>query len=69
MNAATNSLPPAPWTFAPSGAPGGNGHYNLYVSDATGRKIFAIYGQRGEQERLAEAICRLPELLAGRSER
>lgn len=57
-------LPPRPWTWATSGAPGGSGHYNLYVSDRSGRKICGVYGKRGEQEKIAEAICRIPEMLA-----
>jgi hypothetical protein len=59
----TMELPRSPWTFSTSGAPGGNGHFNLYVSDGDGRKIVGVYGKRGEQERLASAIVALPILI------
>lgn len=40
---------PGPYAWETSGKPGGNGDFNVYVIDADGRKIAAVWGKRGEK--------------------
>ena len=57
---------PGPWSWAPSGKPGGSGDFNIYITDAGGRKIAAVWGKRGEKQATANLLTKaylLPELL------
>lgn len=53
--------PAGPWDFMWVSAPAsGGGH--LYITDATGRKIAAIWGKAEEKEFAASLIAAAPEL-------
>lgn len=49
-------LPPFPWDWVASGTPSGNGQFNAYLVDATGRKLAAIWGKGDEKTRIADHI-------------
>jgi len=51
-----SALPPFPWDWEASGTPSGNGLFNAYLVDATGRKIAAIWGKGTEKEAIADFI-------------
>jgi hypothetical protein len=54
----TQKLPPGPWTYEtndPAGKPLGTGM--VYVVDANGRKIAALYCTPKEKIAVAEFIC------------
>jgi hypothetical protein len=53
------ALPPKPYALMTSGSPSKNGTLHLYLIDATGRKIAAIWGKPGEKELIAEHILAL----------
>ena len=59
----TNTFAPPPWDWAPSGSPGGNGDFNVYITDKNGRKIAAVYGKRGEKEKTCDLLSAAPKLL------
>lgn len=44
---------PGPWTLAERGKHGSHGIKNLYVLDANGRVIAAVWGKPGEREATA----------------
>lgn len=49
-------LPPKPWDWVTSGGVSANGKFHAYLTDATGRKIAAIWGREGEKELIADHI-------------
>lgn len=53
------ALPPKPWNWVASMHPTANASYHLYLIDATGRKIAAIWGKKGEKELTAAHIIEL----------
>lgn len=53
------TLPPRPWDWIASNAPGANGQFHAYIVDATGRKIAAIWGKGSEKEAIADHIIKL----------
>lgn len=50
------NLPPFPWDWTASDSPSGNGTFNAYLVDASGRKIAAIWGKGAEKEAIADFI-------------
>jgi hypothetical protein len=55
-------LPPLPWTYETNSYAGKHpGSGNVYVVDANGRKIAAIYCAPEEKIALAEFICAASE--------
>lgn len=54
-----NGLPQLPWNWEAAGSPSGNGAYHIYLVDATGRKIAAIWGKGAEKQAMAEHIVGL----------
>ena len=48
---------PRPWACEWSETFSNNGSYHLYLIDATGRKIAAIWGKPDEKRATAELIC------------
>lgn len=51
------SLPPRPWDWTwVAGGPNGGGH--VYLTDATGKKIGAIWGREADRAAIAEFIAR-----------
>lgn len=54
-----SNLPPRPWNRASSAMPTANGTHPVYIVDATGRKIAAIWGKSEERESIADAIIGL----------
>lgn len=54
---ASAALPaPGPWTLAERGKAGSHGITNLYVLDANGRTIMAVWGKPGEREATARLV-------------
>lgn len=53
------TLPPLPWNWVASKTPTANALYHIYLIDATGRKIAAIWGRHGEKELTANRIVDL----------
>lgn len=51
-------LPPFPWDWVAANFPTGNARYHIYLTDATGRKIAAIWGREGEKEIIADHILK-----------
>lgn len=51
-----SGLPPLPWNWETSGSVSNNGSYHLYLIDATGRKIAAIWGRNDEKILTANRI-------------
>jgi hypothetical protein len=47
---------PLPYNWTTSERPAHNGAFHLYLVDANGRKIAAIWGQPGEKEETAKLI-------------
>lgn len=63
-----NDLPPLPFSYltnAPEGAGDGVGH--VYLLDANGRKIGALWGKPSEKIALAELICDASDAALARS--
>lgn len=54
---------PAPYDFLAIGA-NASGGFHLYVTDANGRKIAAVWGPAAEKEATARLFAGAPELLA-----
>ena len=52
----TGEPAPLPWTSTMSVAPSGNGGFYLYLVDANGRKIAAVWGRPNEKRATAELI-------------
>jgi hypothetical protein len=50
------NLPPLPWNWVTSDSPSANGLFHIYLVDATGRKIAALWGKGDEKQALAEHI-------------
>lgn len=51
-------LPPMPWDWTCADFPTANARSHIYLVDATGRKIAAIWGKDGEKELTADLILR-----------
>ena len=49
-------LPPLPWNWVTSERPDARGQFYVYLVDATGRKIAAIWGKDGEKKLTADYI-------------
>ena len=59
----SEKLPPLPWSYETNSYVGKHpGSGNVYVVDANGRKIAAIYCSPEEKIALAEFICAASEL-------
>lgn len=56
-------IAPAPWDWIAAGRPSGHNEMNIYVVDANGRKIAAVYGKRGEKEKTIRLMAAAPKLL------
>lgn len=54
MSAEQKKPAPGPYGLTPSATPSGNGAFNVYVVDVTGRKIAAIWGKPEEREATAD---------------
>ena len=66
MPASTSiTFAPAPWAWESSKIPGGRGgnNFNLYITDANGRKIAAVWGKPGEKEVTCKLIVAAPAIL------
>jgi hypothetical protein len=50
------TLPPMPWDWVCADFPTNNARAHIYLVDATGRKIAAIWGKDGEKELTADFI-------------
>lgn len=59
-------IAPAPYTFARTGRPGGNGVFTVVVRDGNGRNIATVYGghANGEKEATARLFAAAPLMLA-----
>lgn len=55
---------PAPWDWEATGFATTNGACHLYIVDANGRKIAAVWGKGGEKEATAILLAAAPDLLA-----
>jgi len=53
------TLPPLPWDWTCADKPTANGTFQVYLTDATGRKIAAIWGRPEERETIADTIIGL----------
>lgn len=53
------SIPPLPWSYESSAAQSNNGSFHLYLVDADGRKIAAIWGKGDEKRLTAEHILKV----------
>lgn len=61
-------VPPTPWDWTVSETPSANGHHHVYLVDATGRKIGALWGKGPEKEAMAKLIVyRVNGLMPGSS--
>jgi hypothetical protein len=49
-------LPPLPWDWVTALQPNSNHYFNIYLVDATGRKIAAIWGPHEHRPAVAKAI-------------
>lgn len=49
-------LPPRPWNWVTADSPSGNGAFHIYLTDANGRKIAALWGKGDEKQAMAEHI-------------
>ena len=59
----SGNLPPLPWTYETNHRPGKHpGLGNVYLVDANGRKIAALYCSPEEKIALAEFMCAASEL-------
>ena len=63
-SAASVTFAPAPWAWESSKVPGGRGgnNFNLYITDANGRKIAAVWGKPGEKEKTCKLIAAAPAM-------
>lgn len=52
------ALPPFPWDWTVAAFPTNNAKSHIYLVDATGRKIAAIWGREGEKELTADLILK-----------
>jgi hypothetical protein len=59
----TNTPAAAPWDWLAIGA-NASGGFHLYVTDANGRKIAAVWGGAEEKPATARLIIAAPELLS-----
>lgn len=58
----SKELPPLPWTYETNHLVGKNpGYGNVYLVDANGRKIAALYCSPEEKIALAEFLCAASE--------
>jgi hypothetical protein len=53
------TLPPRPWALIKSRQPSANTGFHVYIADASGRKIAAIWGKGEEKELTANHIINL----------
>jgi hypothetical protein len=53
------NLPPLPWDWTCADRPTANGTFQVYIADANGRKIAAIWGKPEERETIADTIISL----------
>lgn len=59
MSDAPAHIPPLPWSYEQSSRPGANGAFHLYLVDANGRKIAAVWGKSDEKLAAAERILQV----------
>ena len=52
------TLPPFPWDWICAAFPTNNATSHIYLTDANGRKIAAIWGREGEKELTADYILK-----------
>lgn len=52
-------LPPLPWNWVTSDSPSANGAFHIYLVDANGRKIAALWGKGDEKQAMAEHVVAL----------
>lgn len=53
------SLPPLPWNWVSSGSAYARGQFHIYLVDANGKKIAAIWGREGQKTLVAQRIIQL----------
>jgi hypothetical protein len=58
-------LPPFPWDWIASATPTANGQFAVYLVDAKGRKLAAIWGKGAEREAIAKLIVTAANDFAG----
>lgn len=56
----TDNLPPLPLDWTSSATPSANGAFHVYLVDANGRKVGALWGTSPEKQAMAKAICAFP---------
>src|SRR5215510_11057909 len=49
-------LPPRPWDWVAALQPNSNRYFNIYLTDATGRKIASVWGPHQDRPEVAKAI-------------
>jgi hypothetical protein len=59
------TLPPRPWDWIAAGTADASGTFHAYLVDATGRKLGAIWGRRGEKQLIADHIIESVNARAG----
>jgi hypothetical protein len=52
-------LPPLPWKWVSSGSSDARGQFHIYLVDANGKKIAAIWGREGQKTLVAQHITGL----------
>lgn len=55
---------PGPWNWVASDNPSANGGFHVYVVDANGRKIAAVWGKTGEKEATAHKMAAAPAMFS-----
>lgn len=55
---------PGPWNWVASDSPSANGGFHVYVVDANGRKIAAVWGKTDEKTATAHQMAAAPAMFA-----
>lgn len=53
------ALPPGPWNWVASGGADIRGQFHIYLVDANGKKLAAIWGKEGQKTLVAQHIIQL----------
>jgi len=66
MDRVVTAPAPAPWDWTASTNPGGSARnvFNVYITDANGRKIAAVWGKAEEKEATVRLMVAAPAMLA-----
>jgi len=57
------TLPPRPWDWVCSEKTDAGGRFNVYITDATGKKIMAVWAKANQREEVADTIIKLVNAL------